>query len=120
MTAITGFQKQVGRDPNGMRDNLSAAMQIFDAHENSGLGVLNQPWPMDTLVDRTTAPGVVYVGSAAIGASKAEPVWQIMRVDSAGGDVAVGYAIDMTKQGKKNFAGPWFVWNDRAALTYSQ
>ncbi len=79
---------------------------------NSSLAALEtETTPYATRVDSSTTPGVLYVGTAATGASESDPVWRIKSVDTSSG-VTVTWA-----DGNSEFDN---VWDDRATgVAYS-
>ena len=59
--------------------------------------------------DASASP-ILYLGQAEPGTATSEPLWQIMRINTATG-VAITYA---------NGSGDYInIWNDRASLPYS-
>lgn len=66
-----------------------------------------------------TGTQLTYAGFARVGASTAEPVWQIrfMQYDVAGNLISVTWPQDTTTgEPSADFN---YIWNNRAALTYS-
>lgn len=78
---------------------------------NDSTALQNLGGKFATRIDDVSTSGVTYIGKANVGATNAQAVWQIQKVDETGTPTT---AV-ITWAGSANFNQ---VWNDRLTLTY--
>jgi hypothetical protein len=83
--------------------------------DSSGnLGVTSLSTPLAVCIDGTQTTNVTYIGKAAVGAMATANVWQVFKINEAGG--TLGDAVISYADGDSNFDNPW---TGRATASYS-
>ena len=100
-------------DPEANSDDIilfNIANEIADLNTNT-LTLISLDKNYAIQVDTTSVTDVIFFGQAEIASATSSAVWQIQKIDTSGGDVAITWA-----DGNDSFDN---VYDDRTSLTYT-
>jgi hypothetical protein len=99
---------------SGTADTAETRRIVVDDYGGVKVGGTINSKPLATYIDGTQTTNVTYIGKAEAGAAATSPVWQIMKIDQAGG--TLGDTVFTFADGNTNFDN---LWTGRATATYS-